>query len=148
MKKLVRKTAKKPVGKAVGRPVRKTAKKVADKAAKGSAKKPPLMSDVTRKFAKANGLPQTYASMLLLGYVFSVAMEKALEVEVKAGRDVDDVRAEWRDLKRSIKQNFSKGPMSKLKVKPSEIPEIAEMIKQYESELAGLAVGAGKKRRR
>lgn len=140
MKKLVRKATKKPVGKA--------AKKVAGKAAKGSVKKPPLMSDVTRKFAKANGLPQTYASMLLLGYVFSVAMEKALEVEVKAGRDVDDVRAEWRDLKRSIKQNFSKGPMSKLKVKPSEIPEIEEILKQYESELAGLAVGAGKKRRR
>ena len=126
-KKVAKTEVKKPAKKSVGKPVRKTAKGV-------SAKTKVMLSSVCKKFAKANGLPQTYATMMIVGSLFHFAMGRALDNEIKAGRKVKARRALKKELDAAAGKCFETLAFKELKVKPTDVPGMAELMKQYAAE--------------
>ena len=85
-KKVAKAEVKKQAKNTVWQPARNKAKGV-------STKTKVMLSSVCKKFAKANGLPQTYATMMIVGSIFHFAMGRALDNEIKAGRKVKARRA-------------------------------------------------------
>ena len=132
MKKVTTKVAKsevkKPAKKAVAKPARKKEKGV-------STKTKALLSSVCKKFAKANGLPLTYATMVIGGCLAHFAMSRALDNEIKAGRKVKARRADKKELDAVAEKCFNTVAFNALKVKPKDIPEMVELMEVYAKEI-------------
>ena len=127
-KKVAKAEGKKPAKKAVVKPARKKAKGV-------STKTKVMLSSVCKKFAKENGLPQTYATMMIVGSLFHFAMGRALDNEIKAGRKVKARRALKKELDAAAEKCFDTLAFKELKVKPTDIPGMAELMEAYGREI-------------
>ena len=132
MKKVAKKVAKtearKPAKKAVWKPAQKRGKGV-------STKTKVMLSDVCTKFAKANGLPKTYATVVIGGVLAHFAMSRAIDNEIKAGRKVRARRADKKELDAAAEMCFNTDAFKALKVKPTDIPGMAELMESYGREI-------------
>ena len=132
MKKVAKKVAKtearKPAKKAVKKPARKKGKGV-------SAKTKVMLSDVCMKFARANGIGRTSATVLIGGVLAHFAMSRAIDNEIKAGRKVKTRRADKKELDAAAEMCFNTDGFKALKVKPKDIPEMAELMEVYAKEI-------------
>lgn len=127
-KKVAKTEVKKPAKKAVGKPAQKKGKGV-------SAKTKVMLSDVCTKFAKANGIPKTYATVVIGGILAHFAMSRAIENEIKAGRKVKARRADKKELDAAAEMCFNTDAFKALKVKPTDIPGMAELMEAYGREI-------------
>ena len=127
-KKVARTAARKPAKKAVGKPAQKKGKGV-------SAKTKVMLSDVCTKFAKANGLPKTYATVVIGGILAHFAMSRAIDNEIKAGRKVKARRADKKELDAAAAMCFNTDAFKALKVKPTDIPGMSELMEAYGREI-------------
>ena len=127
-KKVAKTEARKPAKMAVGKPAAKKGKGV-------SAKTKVMLSDVCKKFAKANGIGRTSATAMIGGCLAHFAMSRALDNEIKAGRKVKTRRADKKELDAVAKKCFETETFKALKVKPNDIPEMAELMEMYAKEV-------------
>ena len=127
-KKVAKTEARKPAKMADGKPTAKKGNGV-------SAKTKVMLSDVCTKFAKANGLPKTYATVVIGGILAHFAMSRAIDNEIKAGRKVRARRADKKELDAAAKKCFETETFKALKVKPNDIPEMAELMEMYAKEV-------------
>ena len=127
-KKVAKTEARKPAKKAVGKSAQKKGKGV-------STKTKVMLSSVCKKFAKANGIGQTNASVMIGGCLAYFAMSRALDKEIKAGRKVRARRADKKELDAVAKKYFETETFKALKVKPMDIPEMAALMKVYAKEV-------------
>ena len=132
MKKVAKKVAKtearKPAKKAVGKPAQKRGKGV-------STKTKVMLSDVCKKFAKANGIGRTSATVMIGGCLAYFAMSRAIDNEIKAGRKVRARRADKKELDAAAEMCFNTDGFKALKVKPTDIPGMAELMEAYGREI-------------
>ena len=136
-KKGVKKTSPKKVAKTEARkPAKKAVKKPAQKKGKGvSAKTKVMLSDVCTKFAKANGIGRTSATVMIGGCLAYFAISRAIDNEIKAGRKVGARRADKKELDAAAEMCFNTDGFKALKVKPTDIPGMAELMEAYGREI-------------
>ena len=127
-KKVAKTEARKPAKMAVGKPAAKKGKGV-------SAKTKVMLSDVCKKFAKANGIGRTSATAMIGGCLAYFAMSRAIDNEIKAGRKVRARRADKKELDAVAKKCFETETFKALKVKPNDIPGMSELMEAYGREI-------------
>ena len=127
-KKVAKTEVKKPAKKVVGKSARKKGKGV-------STKTKVMLSDVCTKFAKANSLPKTYATVVIGGILAHFAMSRAIDNEIKAGRKVKARRADKKELDATAEMCFNTDAFKALKVKPTDIPGMSELMEAYGREI-------------
>ena len=132
----MRKVTKKVAKAEVKKPAKKAVRKPSQKKGKGvSTKTKAMLSDVCKKFAKANGIGLTNATAMIGGCLAHFAMSRALDNEIKAGRKVKTRRADKKELDAVAKKCFETETFKALKVKPNDIPEMAELMEMYAKEV-------------
>ena len=127
-KKVAKTEVKKPAKKVVGKSARKKGKGV-------SAKTKVMLSDVCKKFAKANGIGLTNATAMIGGCLAHFAMSRAIDNEIKAGRKVKARRADKKELDAAAAMCFNTDAFKALKVKPTDIPGMSELMEAYGREI-------------
>ena len=127
-KKIAKAEARKPAKKTGGKPARKTAKGVSTKTKR-------LLSSVSRKFAKANGLTLTNATVMIIGCLAISAINHALDDEIMAGRKVKARRADKKTLDDLAKKYYDNERFRSLKVKPADIQEMDKLMKAFDKEV-------------
>ena len=138
MKKVTKKVAKaevkKPTKKAVAKPARKTEKGV-------SAKTKALLTSVCKKFAKANGLTMTNATMMVGGCLAHFAIDRAIDNEIKAGRKVKARRADKKALDDIVKKLSDIEAVKALKVKAKDISGMDKLMQEFAKEIDTIDFG-------
>ena len=138
MKKVTKKVAKtevkKPAKKAVAKPARKTEEGV-------SAKTKALLSSVCKKFAKANGLTMTNATMMVGGCLAHFAIDRAIDNEIKAGRKVKARRADKKALDDIVKKLSDIEAVKALKVKAKDISGMDKLMQEFAKEIDTIDFG-------